>query len=79
MKREWRYLVAKRVDVERALTEVEQNILQTLLHKVHVWRTTVAGKATLDCVVVESDWPEYEPTWKAIEKRVGVALAGDKP
>jgi hypothetical protein len=23
----------------------------------------------LDCVVVESDWPEYEPTWKAIEAR----------
>lgn len=22
------------------------------------------------CVVVEQDWPEYEPTWKAIEKRV---------
>jgi hypothetical protein len=22
------------------------------------------------CVVVESDWPEYEPTWKVIEARV---------
>lgn len=26
--------------------------------------------ALVDCVVVESDWPEYEPTWKAIERRV---------
>lgn len=24
----------------------------------------------MDCVVVESDWPEYEPTWRAIEARV---------
>ena len=28
------------------------------------------GKEPLDCVVVESDWPEYEPTWRAIEARV---------
>lgn len=25
---------------------------------------------TVDAVVVESDWPEYEPTWTAIERRV---------
>ena len=25
---------------------------------------------TVDAVVVESDWPEYEPTWAAIERRV---------
>lgn len=24
----------------------------------------------MECVIVESDWPEYEPTWKAIEARV---------
>lgn len=28
------------------------------------------GKAPLECVVVESDWPEYEPTWEAIEARM---------
>lgn len=26
--------------------------------------------ALIDCVVVERDWPEYEPTWAAIEARV---------
>ncbi|MDD2002491.1 hypothetical protein [Pseudomonas putida] len=26
--------------------------------------------ALVDCVVVERDWPEYEPTWAAIEARV---------
>lgn len=25
---------------------------------------------TVDAVVVEADWPEYEPTWAAIERRV---------
>ena len=25
---------------------------------------------TVECVVVESDWPEYGPTWAAIEARV---------
>lgn len=28
------------------------------------------GKPPLECAVVESDWPEYEPTWRAIEARV---------
>ena len=26
--------------------------------------------ALVDCVVVERDWPEYDPTWAAIEARV---------
>jgi len=30
----------------------------------------LAGHAFVDCVVVESDWPEYEKVWKMIEKRV---------
>lgn len=32
----------------------------------------------LDCLVVESDWPEYEPTWRAIEQRMtGVTGVAD--
>jgi hypothetical protein len=26
--------------------------------------------AVQDALVIEQDWPEYEPTWKAIEDRV---------
>lgn len=33
------------------------------------------GIPTVDAVVVESDWPEYEPTWAAIERRVTGAPA----
>jgi hypothetical protein len=25
---------------------------------------------TVECAVVESDWPEYEPVWKMIQERV---------
>jgi hypothetical protein len=28
------------------------------------------GKQPLECMVVEADWPEYEPTYKAIEERM---------
>jgi hypothetical protein len=31
----------------------------------------------MQCVVVESDWPEYEPTWAAIGKRVDGLPADD--
>lgn len=64
--RENRYLVAKVRDVEAALSEVEQLELQKLLNKVETYRTQ-SGKEPLVCVVVESDWPNYESTWDSIE------------
>lgn len=33
----------------------------------------IAGKSLLHCVVVESDWPEYEAVWAMIEARVNNA------
>ena len=33
------------------------------------------GIPTVECVVVESDWPEYEPVWKMINDRV----SGEQP
>ena len=49
--------------------------LRRIQAKVGEHRTGI-GKPPLDCVVVEADWPEYEPTWKAIEARVtGIQLA----
>lgn len=32
---------------------------------------------TVECVVVESDWPEYEAVWKMIENRVSGAPAAE--
>jgi hypothetical protein len=66
--REERYTVLKTTDVQ-CLHEDEQKQLAAIAAKVALWRTA-NGKAPLECVVVERDWPEYEPTWKGIEARV---------
>jgi hypothetical protein len=65
--REMRYLVAKVRDVDSALTDAEKIQLKTLLQKVDVHRVN-SGKAPLECVVVESDWPNYQSTWDGVQK-----------
>ena len=67
--REKRYLVFKLSDVEEHFTPGEKQQLARLVEVQRVGREE-AGKAPLECVVVESDWPEYEPTWNAIEARM---------
>jgi hypothetical protein len=77
-KREFRYAVIKRKDADAALTPEERDQLSDLLWKVACWRER-NGKPPLECVVVEHDWPEYEPTWKAIEARMAPGGAEEKP
>ena len=67
--REDRYIVFKLSDVVEHLTTAERLHLERLYEIQRVGRKE-AGKSALECVVVESDWPEYEPTWRAIEARV---------
>lgn len=67
--REERYIVFKISDVVEHLTTTEALHLARLYEVQRVGRRE-AGKAELECVVVEADWPEYEPTWKAVEARV---------
>lgn len=72
--REKRYAVLKYTDVERAfhtghLSDADMRALEHAAQKVDDFRASV-GKPPLVSLVVESDWPEYEPTWKAIEKRM---------
>ena len=67
--REERYIVFKLSDVEEHFTPGEMQQLARLTEVQRVGRSE-AGKPLLECVVVEVDWPEYEPTWKAIEARV---------
>ena len=68
-KREERYIVFKLSDVEEHFTPSEKQQLARLAEVQRVGRSE-AGKPPPECVVVEKDWPEYEPTWKAIEARV---------
>lgn len=75
MEREHRYIVIKIKDAQQALSEHGFNHLRQLAGFVADWRSR-QGKIPLACVVVESDWPEYEPTWAAIAARMdGVAVA----
>lgn len=67
--REERYIVFKMSDVEEHFTPDEKRHLERLVEVQRAGREEVC-KSPLDCVVVESDWPEYEPTWRAIEARV---------
>jgi len=67
--RERRYIVVKISDAKKHLTATELGILELVACKAALERRAT-GKPDLQCVVVESDWPEYEPTWLAIEKRM---------
>ena len=67
--REARYVVLKNADITQCLTVNELIELRRIQAKVGEHRAEI-GTPPLDCVVVESDWPEYAPTWKAIEARV---------
>jgi len=78
-KREDRYIVLKISDVRDMLshaTESEytcvaediENLERIAMHVVD--SRAKQGKPPLKCVVVESDWPEYEAVFKAIEQRV---------
>ena len=66
--RENRYVVLKATDLQAVgLTEVELDLLKAVCQKVDQYRRE-SGKPDMECVVVEKDWPEYEPTWQAIEQ-----------
>ncbi len=65
-KREKRYIVFKLSDLGNSLKGDE---IRRLAEE-YAEQRSLKGKPPLECVIVEADWPEYEPTWKAIEDRV---------
>ena len=67
--REDRYIVFKLSDVERYLTDADRAHLAMMKNEIDAGRDC-ANKHPFKGLIVESDWPEYEPTWKAIEARV---------
>ena len=67
--REDRYIVFKLSDVERYLTDADRTYLAMMKNEIDAGRDC-ANKHPFKGLIVESDWPEYEPTWKAIEARV---------
>ncbi len=66
-KRENRYTVIK----HNQLTESQMQYLKNCIFG--------EGIPTVEAVVIESDWPEFEPAWKMIEDRVtGAPVEGGK-
>jgi len=75
-KRENRYIVIKRSDLEGAVSDLP------IKYQKKVWdqlgqvvsmpnkHRQNTGKSPLECVIVEHDWPEYDYVWKAIKHRM---------
>lgn len=74
-KREERYIVVKIKDALAVASDEGVTAKDAILDFIKAW-----GISTCKGLVIEKDWPEYEPTWAAIERRVtGHAGAGFKP
>jgi len=67
--REFRYYILKFKDINKYLTIDDKEKLLAIARKIDRGRCD-DNKMPLNCVVVEHDWPEYEPTWGAIEARM---------
>lgn len=70
-KRESRYIVIKKSDLEKVDKSKQGYVNSILLLLCNV------PLPKRKCLVIESDWPEYEPTWAAIERRVTGAAQWD--
>jgi hypothetical protein len=70
MKLEERYVVLKRSDLQKYIKRQFRLQLQGVVETINQHRDFFESKGPLKCVVVESDWPEYERVWKMIESRV---------
>jgi len=68
-KREQRYFVVKVKDAKEYLDAHQLEKLAEIADTISEGREK-DGIPAVECVVVESDWPEYEPTWNAIEARM---------
>lgn len=69
MKRENRYLVFKRSDIDKYLDDEEKKALTNVQLSILEGRGR-DGREQLQSVVVEHDWAEYDQVWKMIEARV---------
>lgn len=79
MERENRYVIIKRKDAAAYLDPAAEELLDDIVRNINRHRL-MDGKSALTAVVVEHDWPEYEPTWAAIAARVdgGAAAVPDE-
>ena len=81
-KREQRYYVLKLSDIHGTVSLADLLYLDKIARTV-ADRRAQEGKEQREYLVLEGDWPEFEPTWRAIEARMSVAStqqqAGGEP
>ncbi|WP_433886914.1 hypothetical protein [Pseudomonas vranovensis] len=61
-RREDRYIVIKRKDLAKVPVAYRSHLVDPMF-------SLLSHLPHRECLVIESDWPEYEPTWAAIEAR----------
>lgn len=64
-----RYIVIKRSRLAQQPVIVQEE-LKKLLAKIDTFDFNVLGNSTLQCIVLESDWPEFKLAKDALERRV---------
>lgn len=67
--REERYVVFKIEDIVKYLHEVDREVIRSIGDRLSLLRKA-DGKRPLVSLVIESDWPEYEPAYSQIKARV---------
>jgi hypothetical protein len=61
---------------ERYIVFKKSHLTQEQLRQLYFFIEPPRGRSdgsrvpTVECVVIESDWPEYEPVWVMLEQRV---------
>ena len=73
--REDRYIVIKRSDIETFWRDDVREQFMAALQRLNEHHVRIPQRQYL---VIESDWPEYEPAWHMIERRVN-GVAGEPP
>lgn len=77
MELENRYLVLKHTDISK-LTKSDRDQLAKIATKIARMREKRgAHESSVDCVVIEKHWPEFEPVVKMLSERVDGAIASE--
>jgi len=67
---DYKYLVIKRADVMKYLSEEDRAHFSKCLSDIALGRASDKKSVTTKFVVVADDWPMYDTTWKLIEEWV---------
>ncbi|SDB54121.1 hypothetical protein [Pseudomonas sp. NFACC13-1] len=62
-KREDRYIVIKRSDLKKVPVSYRSSLVEPMF-------SLLSHLPRRECLVIESDWPEYESYWQMIERRM---------